>query len=126
VVFDSTSSATAGAFTFRFWINDVARPTARLLTRAVPSQGSLRLRVTDSGSGVDPKSMAAAIDGNGQGVRPFYSRTRNRVTIPVRLLRAGTHRLVFRVSDYQETKNMEDVALILPNTRTLSTTFRVR
>jgi hypothetical protein len=59
-------------------------------------------------------------------VRPFYSRTRNRVTIPVRLLRAGTHRLVFRVSDYQETKNMEDVALILPNTRTLSTTFRVR
>jgi hypothetical protein len=31
--------------------------------------------------------------------------------------------LTFTVSDYQETKNMEDVARILPNTRTLRTTF---
>jgi hypothetical protein len=28
-------------------------------------------------------------------------------------------------SDYQETKNMEDVSLILPNTTTLRTTVRV-
>jgi len=31
-----------------------------------------------------------------------------------------------RVSDYQETKNTENVARILPNTRTLTATFRVR
>jgi hypothetical protein len=30
------------------------------------------------------------------------------------------------VSDYQETKNMEDVGPILPNTRTLRTTVVVR
>jgi hypothetical protein len=30
------------------------------------------------------------------------------------------------VADYQETKNMEDVPRILPNTRTLRTTFVVR
>jgi len=34
--------------------------------------------------------------------------------------------LRLRVSDYQETKNTESVARILPNTRTLTTTFRVR
>ena len=38
----------------------------------------------------------------------------------------GTHRLTFQVSDYQETRNMENVARILPNTRMISTTFRVR
>jgi hypothetical protein len=31
--------------------------------------------------------------------------------------------LTFTVSDYQETKNMENVARILPNTRTLRTSF---
>ena len=124
VVFDSASSLDAGKFTFRFWINDVTRPAARLLTRSVDSVGSLRLRVTDKGSGVDPRSLRAAIDGD--AVRPTYSRTKNRVTIPVGLQSGGTHRLVFQVSDYQETRNMEDVGRILPNTRTLTTTFRVK
>jgi hypothetical protein len=36
------------------------------------------------------------------------------------------HRLRLRVSDYQETKNTENVARILPNTRVLSATFRIR
>ena len=30
------------------------------------------------------------------------------------------------VADYQETKNMEDVGPILPNTRTLRTSYLVR
>jgi hypothetical protein len=30
------------------------------------------------------------------------------------------------VSDYQEAKNMENVGPILPNTRTLAATFRIR
>ena len=39
--------------------------------------------------------------------------------------RRGSHRLVLRVSDYQESKNMEDVPPILPNTATLRLTVRV-
>ncbi len=35
----------------------------------------------------------------------------------------GRHTLTFTASDYQETKNMENVARILPNTRTVRTTF---
>jgi hypothetical protein len=33
---------------------------------------------------------------------------------------------VLSVADFQETKNMEDVPPILPNTRTLRATVRVR
>ena len=41
-------------------------------------------------------------------------------------LSAGRHRLRLRVSDYQETKNTENVLRILPNTRTFTATFTVR
>ena len=40
-------------------------------------------------------------------------------------LQAGKHVLVVRVSDYQETKNMEDVAPVAPNTSTLIKTVTV-
>ena len=122
VVFDSASNFDAGKFTFRFWINDVTRPAAKLLTRSVNPGGVLRLRVTDLGSGVDPSSISASIDGI--AARGTYSRKKNRVTITTGALARGTHRLTFQVSDYQETRNMEDVGPILPNTRTISTTFR--
>jgi hypothetical protein len=48
------------------------------------------------------------------------------VRIPTESFGRGRHRLEVRVSDYQETKNTENVARILPNTRTLTTTFRLR
>jgi hypothetical protein len=38
----------------------------------------------------------------------------------------GTHRLRLSVADYQETRNMENVARILPNTRVLTTSVTVR
>ena len=38
----------------------------------------------------------------------------------------GRHTLTLRVADYQESKNMEDVARILPNTRSVSARFVVR
>jgi hypothetical protein len=58
---------------------------------------------------------------DGRDVRP-------KVTGPAIRIRAGIgrHRLVVHAADYQETKNMEDVARILPNTATLRTAARVR
>ena len=41
-------------------------------------------------------------------------------------LAPGKHRLKVSVADYQETKDNENVGPVLPNTRTLATTFRVR
>jgi hypothetical protein len=46
--------------------------------------------------------------------------------VPLQSLSRGRHRLVVRASDFQETRNMEDVPRILPNTRELRTTFVVR
>ena len=43
--------------------------------------------------------------------------------VPINTLSAGRHALTFTAADYQETKNMEDIAGILPNTRTVKTTF---
>jgi hypothetical protein len=39
---------------------------------------------------------------------------------------AGSHQLTVRASDYEESKNNENVGPVLPNTRTLRTTVVVR
>jgi subtilisin family serine protease len=122
IVFDTRNRKAAGKFTFRFWIGDTTPPRVRLLSRTVRANGALRLRVTDGGSGVDPKSAHATIDGEDVGVG-FRQGIADLSTL---LLRPGRHRLVFRISDFQETKNMENTGPILPNTRQLRTTFVVR
>jgi subtilisin family serine protease len=123
IVFDSQNAATAGPFRFRFWIGDVTPPTIKLLSHTVTLRSRLQLRLADRGSGVDPRSLVASIDGRAKTVR--YSTGTRKATISIGNLVAGRHQLVFRASDYQEAKNMEDVAQILPNTRLLRTTFRV-
>ena len=40
--------------------------------------------------------------------------------------RPGRQAVTIRASDYQETKNMEDVGPVLPNTRVLHTTVTLR
>ena len=59
------------------------------------------------------------------GVRRAVRLVRGVARVDVRGLARGTHDLELRVSDNQEAKNMENVALILPNTRTLRATVRV-
>jgi hypothetical protein len=122
VVFDSPTKEGAGRFRFRFWINDTTPPSIRLLTRSVARGGSLRLRVTDSGSGVWPESLQATIDGKRARVG-FNGRV---ATVAAAPLRRGAHRLTFSASDWQETRNHENVYRILPNTRMLRKTFRIR
>jgi hypothetical protein len=122
IVFDTPSRRVAGKFTFRFWVNDTSPPRLRLLTRSVRAGASLRVGVTDAGSGDDPGSLHATLGGRAVAVR-FRS---GRASVSTRGLGDGRHRLVFRASDYQEAKNMENSGPILPNTRRLSTTFVVR
>ena len=124
LVFDTPSRARAGRFSFRFWVDDTAPPTARLSTRVVSRGQRLRLVVSDRGSGVDASSMLAQVDGR---YRPIlYTPTSGLVQVGLGRLAAGRHRLIFTASDYQETKNTEDAHATLPNTRRLATTFVVR
>jgi hypothetical protein len=48
------------------------------------------------------------------------------LSIRTKGLRPGKRPLIVTASDYQETKNMEDVGPVLPNTRTLHTTVTLR
>jgi subtilisin family serine protease len=123
LVFDTRNRRSAGPFTFRFWINDRTPPSARLLTPAVTPGAPLRVLVRDRGSGVDPQSLVATVDGRSLSI--FYN-PRTGVVELVRRLAPGRHRLRFSVADYQETKNTEDASGTLPNTRVLSKTFVVR
>jgi hypothetical protein len=113
VVFDTVSRG--GPFSFRYWVNDVKPPTLRLQS----TRGRIVVAATDAGAGVDPGSITATLDG--KHVRAGFSSGTIRIAAT-----KGRHTLVLSVADYQETKNMEDVPAILPNTATLRTTLRVR
>ncbi len=121
IVFDSPTKAGAGTFRFRFWIDDVVPPKATVARRTVRKGEPIRLRVADSGSGVDVRSIAATLDGTTTRARLIGSEIR----IPSSGLGAGRHRLRVSLADYQETRNNENVTRILPNTRVVSTVVTI-
>jgi hypothetical protein len=123
VVFDTTSRSRAGPYAFRLWINDTTPPLARLLTHVSAPEGALVVAVADGGSGVDPRSIRASIDGQRVSVKTSASKVT--VALAGRFAR-GTHRLVFQASDFQEMKNSENTPGYLGNTTVLRASFRVR
>jgi subtilisin family serine protease len=122
IVFDSATPAGAGPFTFRYWLNDVTPPTARLVAGSVRRGAAVRVAVADRGAGIDPATLVVRVDGNSVNaqVRGGF------VSVSTADLAPGRHRLRLQLSDYQESRNMENVTRILPNTRVLSTAFTVR
>ena len=123
VVFDGPSRKAAGRFTFRFWVDDIKPPTLRLLRRTIATYSLLPVKATDGGSGIDPASVVARIDG--RATPASYDSHTGQVLVLIGIA-PGRHTLSLRVSDYQETKNMENVSHVLPNTTTLTKTFAVR
>ena len=121
-VFDTPTGAKPGAFEFRFWINDTSPPSIRTLHHNVKIGRPIRLSVRDSGSEVDPRSFHAKV--GGKSVRLTYAH--GVLLLRTKGLRAGKQAVLVRASDYQETKNMEDVGPVLPNTRVLRTTVTLR
>jgi subtilisin family serine protease len=121
-VFDTPTGAKPGAFTFRFWVDDKSPPSIRLLHHTVRIGQPIRVAVSDSGSGVDPRSLHARIGGK----RARFTYTHGMLLLRTSGLRPGNQAVIVRASDYQETKNMEDVGPVLPNTRVLHTTVTLR
>jgi subtilisin family serine protease len=122
VVFDSGTPAGAGAFRFRFWWNDQRPPTISVPVRSVARGRPLAFFMTDAGSGVDPATLRVTLDGRVLPARPQGGRVR----IATGALARGRHSLRIQVSDYQETRNMENSGRILANTRVVTTSFVVR
>jgi hypothetical protein len=117
VVFDSTRRHRPGPFAFRFWIGDTTPPRIRF---AAVRGRTVTFAITDRGSGVDPSSVRVTVDGKPHQV----SYARGVARVPG--LDSGRHSVTIRAADYQETKNMEDIGPILPNTRTLTAPVTVR
>jgi hypothetical protein len=115
-VFDTPASRKPGAYTFRFWINDVTPPRVRVLR--APAR-FIRLGISDAGAGVDPGSIDLHVDG-----RRVVSYSFTHGVLRVRTT-SGTHRVSLVVADFQEPKNMEDVGPVLPNTRIFAARVRV-
>jgi subtilisin family serine protease len=124
VVFDSPRRSGAGRFTFRFWVDDTVPPRLSLSSRTVASGGRISIAARDAGSGIDPRSILARVDG--QVIRARYLRRAGSIVVPAAGLARGRHRLDLLVSDHQETKNMENALRILPNTSHLRAAFVVR
>ena len=117
-VFDTPTRAKPGAFVFRVWVDDTSPPSIRVLGRKDRIRRPIRVAVRDSGSGVDPHSLKARV--GGRWVRFRYSH--GVLLLRTKGLRPGRQAMMVSASDYQETKNMEDVGPVLPNTRVLHTT----
>jgi len=121
-VFDTPTGAKPGTFAFRFWVNDTTPPSIRLLGSTVTAGQPIRLAVTDSGSGVDPRSLVVTLG----GATARFKYAGGILSIPTSRLAAGRKRLTVTAADYQETKNMEDVGAVLPNTRVRHVTVTIR
>jgi hypothetical protein len=114
----------------RSWVNDVRPPNITLITRRVNAgRPTIVARVRDAASGVDPLSMLL-LGGAFQVGATSYDSATGIATFAIprdqRPLQPGPSFMRIFASDYQETKNMEDVAGITPNTRTVRTTFVLR
>jgi subtilisin family serine protease len=116
IVFDTPQRGRPGRFTFRVWQGDTTPPTVRVL--GVRGR-ALLLRVGDAGSGIDPTSMTARVDGSSRAA----SFSDGIVRVALGGAQSGRHTLIFTVADFQEAKNNENVAGILPNTRKVTRTF---
>jgi subtilisin family serine protease len=123
VVFDSATKAGAGAFTFRLWVDDRTPPSVALPSRSIARGKPLVVVLRDAGSGVDPGSVRVAVDGRAPTAPPVVN---GRLTIPTAGLAVGRHALRVEAADYQESRNMENVRGVLPNTRQVRTSFVVR
>ena len=121
-VFDTPTGKRPGSFRFRFWINDTSPPSIRRLGRTDAVGRPIRFAVRDAGSGVDPRSLRATVDG--RSVRLAYAH--GVLSLRAGGLRPGRNAVVVTASDFQETKNMEDVGPVLPNTRVFHTTVTLR
>jgi minor extracellular serine protease Vpr len=125
-----TGRRRAGTYRLRSWVNDLRRPTIRVLTTRVSAgRPTIAAQVLDRGAGVDPFSLAlnygrvligaAAYDpASGVALFPLPSAAPR--------LRAGRLNTRFQASDYQEAKNADVFGReLMPNTRFRSSRLRV-
>jgi hypothetical protein len=82
------------------------------------------ISAVDPGSGVNPRSIRVVVGGQARAAR--YDARRRLIVVSMGGVSRGRKLVEAEVSDYQESKNQENVARILPNTSRLRATILVR
>jgi minor extracellular serine protease Vpr len=110
-----------GAFRLRFWINDVTPPALGRL-RVSNDARTLRVPITDAGSGVDPRYLACAlIEQNAstdRACRPDWNAGTGIASIRVGRLPAGRYALALRAGDYAESRDALAITISPQHVRT--------
>jgi minor extracellular serine protease Vpr len=125
VAVDSGSRRGEGRYRLRVWVNDLTPPSIVPLTRHVRAgrPSVVRLRITDSQSGVDPRTLIGEL--GTQAPEPLGYDQRTRVaTLVLPPLRPGTYTLAAFAADYAQTKDVLDYAPGPSNTMVIR--FHVR
>jgi subtilisin family serine protease len=125
-----TGRRLAGTWRLRSWVNDLRRPTIRLLTTRVSAgRPTVAVQVLDKGSGVDPFSLTfgyGRVVIGAAGYDPFTGVAVFPLPRAAPRLRAGRPRVAFLGADNQEAKNASSYGGdVLPNTRVINTRVRV-
>ena len=125
-----TGRSQAGTWRLRSWVNDLRRPTIRVLTtRVAAGRPTIALQVLDRGSGVDPFSLALAYNRVLVGAvayDPFTGVALFPLPTEAPRVSAGRPQFAFIASDYQEAKNASSYGGdVMPNTRVTIRRLRV-
>jgi hypothetical protein len=116
-----SAQARGGAFRLRFWVNDVTPPALGRLH--ISSDGrTVRVAVTDAGSGVDPRYLECALVQQGsptdRACRPDWNALAGIATIRIGRLPAGHYALALRSGDYAESRDALAITLSPQHVRT--------
>ncbi|HEY3613402.1 MAG TPA: S8 family serine peptidase, partial [Gaiellales bacterium] len=120
VAIDS-ATARGGAFRLRFWVDDVTPPVLGRL-RISNDGRTLRVPITDAGSGVDPRYLECALVQQGstddRSCRPDWNARAGIATIRIGRLPAGHYALALRSGDYAESRDALAITLSPQHVRT--------
>ena len=125
-----TGRRQAGTWRLRSWVNDLRRPSIRVLTtRVAAGRPTIAIQVLDRGSGVDPFSLALSYNRVLIGAvahDPLTGVALFPLPAEAPRVRAGRRQFAFIGSDYQEAKNANTYGGdVMPNTRVTSRRLRV-
>jgi hypothetical protein len=116
-----SASARGGDFRLRFWVDDVTPPALGRL-RISRDGRSLRIAVSDEGSGVDPRYLECALVQQGgstdRSCRPDWDARTGIATIRIGNLPAGRYALALRSGDYAESRDALAITLSPQHVRT--------
>ncbi len=108
VVAVDSPGRSGGAFRLRFWVDDVTPPALGRL-RVSSDARTLRIPVTDAGSGVDPRYLECGLVQRGSSTdracRPEWDVHTGIATIRVGRLAPGLYALAVRAGDYAESRD---------------------